>query len=276
MDKGGGPIMNPETDRTVSTRRLLIFRILAVLIGLLFVVAGVMNARAGWMLVVGTSGDLHPEVNRWFTAVAGTADLIGAGCFLMLAWRPQLYLLFGYTVVSVVVAAAVNLPFVPEFAVLVAAVVIVLIAYPYWRELRDFRTWWREPHVVMLSITAVAAIVLFVFAGIDVARQIGGTDAAAQANWWADYAEHASLIGIAGVVASSGRPGWRVLGGLAAAAWLYLGFVAVFSLPDHTASWGVAGGLAALAVGAFLMVTCIRGDRPTRAAATGGIQFAGG
>jgi hypothetical protein len=268
--------MNSDAEpRTVSSRRLLIFRILAVVTGLLFVFAGLMNARAGWMLV-GASGDLHPELNRWFTTVAGAADLIMAGCFLALAWRPQFYLLFSFTVIAAVVAAAINLPFVPEFAVILAAVVPVLVAYPYWSQLRALPTWWRRPHVAMLAVSAVSAVVLFLVAGIDVVRQIGGTDAAAQANWWADYAEHASLVGIAGLMASSGRPGWRILGGLAAVAWLYLGFVAVFSLPDHTGSWGVAGGLAGLAVGTVLAVTCVRGDAPTEAATTTGAQLAGG
>jgi hypothetical protein len=126
-----------------------------------------------------------------------------------------------------------------------------------------------------LAVTAAAAAVLFVISGMDVGRQIGGTDPAAQANWWADYAEHASLVGIAGLMATSGRPGWRILGGLAAVAWLYLGFVAVFRLPDHTGSWGVVGGVAGLAVGTILAVTCVRGDAPKKTT-TRGIQLAGG
>ena len=260
--------------RPKSSRRLLIFRILAVLTGLFFLIAGLLNARAGWMVVVGASGDQHPELNRWFTTVAGTADLIGAGCLLTLAWRPQLHLLFAYMVIAAIVAAAINLPFVPEFAVILAGVMPAIIAYPYWSRLRELPTWWRKPHVVMLVITALAAVVLFLVAGIDVGRQIGGTDAAAQANWWADYAEHASLVGIAGLMASSGRPGWRILGGLAAAAWLYLGVIAIFSLPNHTGSWGIPGGLAALAIGTILALTCLKGDAPKHTT-TSGIQFAG-
>jgi hypothetical protein len=261
--------------RPVSSRRVLIFRILAALTGLFFLIAGLLNARAGWMVVVGSSGDLHPEENRWFTTVAGTADLIGAGCLVALVWRPQLHLLFSYLLVGWVVAAAVNLPFVPEFAVILAAVLPAIIAYPYWSRLRTLPTWWRKPHVGMFVVTAAAAVVLFVIAGMDVGRQIGGTDPAAQANWWADYAEHASLVGIAGLMATSGRPGWRILGGLAAVAWLYLGFVAVFRLPDHTGSWGVVGGVAGLAVGMILAVTCVRGHAP-KESTTSGIQFAGG
>src|SRR4051812_30439458 len=106
--------MRHETEpRSVSRRRIMVFRVLALLTGLLFVFAGLTNARAGWMLVVGATGDTHPEANRWFTTMAGTSDLIGAVCLLALAWRPVLSLLFSFSVISFVIAAVINLPFVP-------------------------------------------------------------------------------------------------------------------------------------------------------------------
>src|SRR4051812_44820542 len=135
--------MSPDAELpTGSSRRVVVFRVLATLTGLLFVLAGVTNARAGWMLVVGADGDAHAELNRWFTTVAGTSDLIGVGCFLVLAWRPTLYLLFSFVALAVVVAAVINLPFVPMFAVILAVVSPSLIAYPFWGELRTFPQWW--------------------------------------------------------------------------------------------------------------------------------------
>jgi hypothetical protein len=276
MSTGSEP---PESSTfpEVSTVRLRLFRILAVLTGALFVFAGLTNARAGWMLVTGTSGDLNPELNRWFTVVAGASDLIMAGCWLALAWRPQWVLLFFNNIAAVVVAAVLNLPFVPEFAFVLAVVVPVIVAYPYWSQLRGVTTWWQKPHKVMLGVSALAAAVVFVVAAIAQSRQIGGTDVAAQANWWADYAEHISLIAIASLIASSGRPGWRVLAGLAAGVWLYLGAIAAFILPDHTASWSTLGGLAAMAVGAELAVTCVRGQGPAFAfRRSRGSRLAGG
>jgi hypothetical protein len=249
---------------TASWRRITIFRVLAILTGLLFVFAGLTNARAGWMLVVGATGDAHPEANRWFTTVAGTSDLIGAACLLALAWRPILSLLFSFTGISFVVAAVINLPFVPEFAVVLAVVAPVLVAYPYWAQLRMFLDWWRRPHVVLLILATSGAVVLLVLAAIDVTRQVSGTDAAAQSNWWADYAEHITLVALAGLLAGTGRPGWRLLGGFASAAWIYLGVVAAFTLPDHTASWGSVGGVAAILLGAAMAVVCIRGQSEQR------------
>src|SRR3954470_3244541 len=232
-----------------SARRVLVFRVIVGLTGLLFLAAGVVNARAGWLLVVGATGDQHAEANRWFTTVAGTADLVGAGSLLALGGRPRQPVLVFYSVTGFTIAAVINLPFVPEFAIILAATVPALATYPYWAELRSVPTWWRKPRIVPLVVSVAAAAVVFSVAAVGIGRQIGGTDAAAQANWWADYAEHVSLLAVAALIASSGRPGWRILAGLAAAGWIYLGVVAVFLLPHHTASWGTLGGVLGIAVG---------------------------
>jgi hypothetical protein len=248
---------------TPSKRRVVAFRVLAALTALLFLAAGLENALAGWMVISGTSGDLHPEANRWFITTAGVADVTVAGSMLTLAWRPRLSVLFFYCVVAFAVAAVINLPFVPEFAVILAITLPALVTYPYWAQLRTATTWWRTPRIVPLAVGVLASAVVFTIAVIAIGRQIGGTDAAAQANWWADYAEHVSLLGIAALVASSGRPGWRILALLTGFAWLYLGFVAVFLLPTHTASWGTYGGLAGITVGITLSAAAA-GDRAPR------------
>jgi hypothetical protein len=245
---------------TVSPRRLLAFRIIAALLGLLMLAAGLSSARAAWM-VVAMSSDPHPELSRWFATVAGASDVMIAGCLLALAWRPKHSLLFFFLFISIVVAAAINLPFAPGFAFIVALMVPALVVYPYWSELRGLTTWWQRPHISLLAASVLAAGVAFLVAGIAIGRQIGGTDAASQANWWADYAEHVSLPAIAALVAGSGRPGWRILAGLAAAVWIYLGFVAAFVLTDHTGSWGLAGGVAGMAFGVALATEAIRGER---------------
>jgi hypothetical protein len=112
----------------------------------------------------------------------------------------------------------------------------------------------------MLSVSALAAVVVFVVAVLAVGRQIAGADAAAQANWWADYAEHLTGPTIAALLATSRQPGWRILGGLAAAVWVYLGAVATFVLTDDAGSWGTLGGLAGMGFGLILAVICLRVD----------------
>ena len=78
-----------EGPGTPSRRRVVAFRVLAALTALLFLAAGLENALAGWMVISGASGDLHPEANRWFITTAGVADVTVAGSMLTLAWRPR-------------------------------------------------------------------------------------------------------------------------------------------------------------------------------------------
>ena len=228
--------------------RVVLYRVLATVVGLLFLFAGVTNAAAPWALLLPGS-EPHPELHRWFFAVAGAVDLILAVGLLALAYRPRLTLIVVYHLVGVVIAAAINLPFAPTFLVILAIGALPLVAYPYWRDLRGFRRWWAGSDRVLLTLAAVAAVVLVVTAVLAMGDQIAGTDAAAQANWWADYAEHATLLGVAGVLAASHGPGWRILAAITAVAWLYLGLVAALVLPHYTGSWGRLGGVAALVVG---------------------------
>ena len=104
--------------------------------------------------------------------------------------------------------------------------------------------------LLLLALGAVAALTVLGIAVVALDHQVGRIDAAADAHWWAGYAEHVSLLGVAALLASSGRPGWRILAGLTGAAQTYLGLVAAFVLPDHTASWG---GLAGMCLGLVLL-----------------------
>jgi hypothetical protein len=106
----------------------------------------------------------------------------------------------------------------------------------------------------------LAGVALVVTAAIAFPRQIGGTDPAARGGWWLDYAEHATVLALAGVLAASRGPGWRMLRGLCSAVWLYLGLVAALVLPHHPGSWGRIGGAAALMVGVGFGVATWRGS----------------
>ena len=67
--------------------------------------------------------------------------------------------------------------------------------------------------------------------------------------WWLDYAEHVTVLALAGLLAASRGPGWRILRGLCGAVWLYLGLHAALVLPHHPGSWGRIGGALALLLG---------------------------
>jgi hypothetical protein len=92
-------------------------------------------------------------------------------------------------------------------------------------------------------------------------RQIGGTnEAAANSGWWLDYAEHATVLALAGVLAASRGPDCRILRGLCSAVWLYLRLVAALVLPHHPGSWGRIGGGVAFLVGIGFGVAAWRGS----------------
>jgi hypothetical protein len=119
---------------------------------------------------------------------------------------------------------------------------------PYWREVRLFPSWWAGLSRLLL-ILAVLAGASSGHGSHGIAAQIGGTDEPARGSWWLDYAEHATVLALTGVLAASRGPGCRVLRGLCSAVWLYLGVVAALVLPHHAGSWGRIGGAVAVLVG---------------------------
>jgi hypothetical protein len=250
--------------------RLIVFRVLATLAGLFFVLAVALSAPAPWVLLQ-PGQDPNAGLNRWFITVAGAVDAIAAGVFLTLVLRPRRTLLAVEMAAAVIVAAAIILPFQPFFVAILAVAVVPLAVYPYWRDARGLASWWSGAPRATLVLALLAGIALLVTAAIALPREISGTDPAAQGNWWSDYAEHATVLAVAGVLAASRGPGWRTLTALCSAVWLYLGLVAALVLPHHTGSWGYVGGIAAVLVGLGFALAAWRGpehrDSPRRAVA---------
>jgi hypothetical protein len=237
--------------------RLIVFRVLAALGGLFFLVAVVLAVPAPWVLL--QPEDPNAAENRWFLTVAGSVDAIAVLVFFALVQRPRRTLLFVEISAAAVIAAGIILPFDLLFAAILAVAVVPLVVYPYWRDVRAFPSCWAgEPRPPFILAT-LAGVALLVTATIALPREIGGTDPAAQANWWSDYAEHATILAVAGVLAASRGPGWRILRYSCAGVWLYLGFVATLVLPHHTGSWGYVGGIAAILVGLGFALAAWRG-----------------
>jgi hypothetical protein len=232
--------------------------VVATLAGLFFMVAVVLMASAPWVLLQ-PDQDVRTELNRWFLTVAGSVDAITAGVLLALAHRPRRTLLVVELAGAVIVAGVIILPFQPSFAAILAVGVVPLIAYPYWRDVQMFGSWWAGVSHALLILAALAGAGLLITAAIAYPRQIGGTDAAARGAWWLDYAEHATVLALAGVLAACRGPGWRILRGLCSAVWLYLALVAALVLPHHPGSWGRIGGGVGVLVGIGFGVATWRG-----------------
>jgi hypothetical protein len=184
-----GLTAGPTTNR--GRIRLIVFRVLGAVAGLFFLVAVVLAVPAPWVVL--QPEDPNAAENRWFLTVAGSVDAIAVVMFFALVQRPRRTLLFVEISAAAVIAAGIILPFDLLFAAILAVAVVPLVAYPYWRDARAFPSWWAgvpRPPLILATLTGVA---LLVTAIIALLREIGGTDPAAQANWWSDYAEHATI-----------------------------------------------------------------------------------
>jgi hypothetical protein len=184
-----GLTAGPTTNR--GRIRLIVFRVLGAVAGLFFLVAVVLAVPAPWVVL--QPEDPNAAENRWFLTVAGSVDAIAVVMFFALVQRPRRTLLFVEMSAAAVIAATIILPLDLLFAAILAVAVVPLVAYPYWRDARAFPSWWAgvpRPPLILATLTGVA---LLVTAIIALLREIGGTDPAAQANWWLDYAEHATI-----------------------------------------------------------------------------------
>jgi hypothetical protein len=103
--------------------------------------------------------------------------------------------------------------------------------------------------VALLLLPYIGRLLLWQIQGV------GGEHATA--NQWISDVEHTSFLILAAFLASTRRPGWRVLGVLTGVVLLYLG-VAALALPNHAGSWGVTGGILALIGGLLYIVATLR------------------
>jgi hypothetical protein len=249
----------------VSRRRLTIFRVLAAIPVVVFFVAE-LNLLAPWVFVL--NNEDNPEPHKWFYVVSGSADIFMLVTFLGLIVRPRLVALAAWIVISLAIVLVAIVSLQPAFLIFVLVVAgPAAIAYPYWRDLRSWRTWWRGARPQLVALAAAACLVLVPIAVVAFRRQIVNDDSAADANWWNDSAEHITDIALVGLLAASTAPGALVLRATLSASYLYLGIIAAFVLPDATASWGLLGGLLAIAAGiGFAVGTWV--DLPKRPTAS--------
>jgi hypothetical protein len=221
-----------------------------------------------WVAVdSGFPGIQNEDVHRWHHALMGAVTgLLASGVLLCLLWRPrEKPLLVQYLALSMVIGLLLNLPFTgPIFFIIIAPGVIAVLAYPAPRALLAL------PHAGQISrrLLALSLLTTFLLAlpiGRSVLWQIqgvGGEHAAANA-WIAD-AEHMLLLLLAGIMASTKRPGWFVLGILTGLIFLYLG-VAALMIPAYPGSWGVAGGVLALLGGSsYIAATLLDARKPVQ------------
>jgi hypothetical protein len=246
--------------RTASRRRKILFLIAGGLVALALLTASP-NVLAPWM-VVNIEGLANPAELRWDLALEGGVDVLAVVCLVASLARPaQSALLVQYLLYATVLAAAVIVPFSALFLINVALLLLVPLTYPYRRELFSLKSR-HGPSVAMLAVAAVAAAVL-----LPIAVQALRTQATllrghgSDSNVLATNAEHLMLLALAGLLAATRRPGWKVIAFGVAATYAYLA-VASMLLPNQPHSWGVAGGVASLLAAAAFGIAATAASRP--------------
>lgn len=252
---------------TVKRRdwRTIVFIVLAGIVALLML-TNLRMVTAPWVPLAWYPNDdprlLNPELHRWHDAMWGAvAGILEGGTLLSLLWRPrEKPLLVQFMALLIVVGTPLILAFEPSIWYVPLVIASVIAAYPAPRALLDFSRAGPLSRP-LLALSLVAALLLAPYMGRLLLWQIQGVGGEhATANQWISDVDHTLFLVLAGILASTKRPGWRTLGMLIGVVYLYLG-VAALVLPNHAGSWGVTGGILALIGGLLYIIATIREKR---------------
>ena len=263
------------------------FTLLAVGFSAFLLVAGTFEFIPAWIL-----RDAADEVHLWHIAeLSALAALLLGGVMLALIRRPEEKpLLAQFFLLSLVILSIGFIPFdidalvsginlsIPVlglgnlslnpagFAFLLLAGVFVL-AYPDRRALLSFKFKGRIS-IALLLLTLVFAVFLDPVINKEVYYQIIGmtsSDAHALELHWVGSALLMVLLIVAGLMASTKRPGWKILGFITGEVYLFLGVITMI-VPTYAGSWGEASGLFAIFGGVLYMLIVLAESEGTSAA----------
>jgi len=254
----------------VKQWRIIAFVIVAGLLALLALYAGVFNL----LLLPGQSG-FPSEIHLWHQAQSGafTTRLLG-GSLLGLPQQAQRkpllaqFVLLSLAVISLGFATVTGFGFLPIWlAIGIALIGLFAAAYPSLRGLVSFS---REGafSLPLLALSLVAVVFLAPIAWRELHYQWAGViahDVHALNYHWLTSVLLALLLVLAGVLSSTKRPGWQILGLITGVTYLYLGSMALL-LPYYAGSWGILGGIMGLIAGPGYMTATLVEARRSRQA----------
>lgn len=218
----------------------------------LFVVAGIEFVTAWIMREPGEVPHL------WHIAELVALGLLLAFPMLLLARHPQAKpILAQFLILSSFIATIALVPFKPEAGAIGLIGIVTIIVYPHREALWDVT---REGPVslILLGLSLVMAFCLAPIAQREIFWQItaGSSDIHAQLLHWIGSALLMILLVLAGVMASTKRPGWQTLSYIVGSVYLYLGMTAII-VPEYAGSWGVLGGTLAFCAGGIYIAFTI-------------------
>ena len=249
------------------------FTLLAVGFSAFLLIAGTFEFIPAWVL-----RDPADDLHLWHIAeLSALAALLLGGVMLALIRRPQEKpLLAQFFLLSLIILGIGFMPFdidalllginisipisipIPvlgisnlplntaAFAFLLLAGVFAL-AYPDRRALLSFSRKGRIS-IALLLLTLVFAVFLDPVINKEVYYQIVGmanNDAHALELHWIGSALLMILLVVAGLMASTKRPGWKILGFITGEVYFFLGVITMI-IPNYAGSWGEASGLFAI------------------------------
>jgi hypothetical protein len=239
----------------VTKWRSRVFTFLTVFLSIVLLIAGTFEFIPAWILK-----DPADSIHLWHIAelTALSAILLGGVMFGLIRKSEKKPLLAQFIVMSMIILALGIAPFsIPVLGLLPLAGLFVL-TYPKPRALFSFSLQGRMS-IALLAITAPLAVILVPIIQQEIHYQIIGmteNDAHAQLLHWIGSALLYVLLILAGVLASTKRPGWKRLGIITGLTYCFLGVIGLI-VPGYAAgAWSEAGGLFALFFGAlYILIT---------------------
>ena len=231
-----------------------IFTFLAMFFTIVFLIVGTFEFIPAWIL-----RDPTDAIHLWHIAeLTAIAVVLGSVMFGLVRKAEEKPLLAQFIVISTIILAIGISPFfLPAVGLLLLAGLLVL-AYPKPRALFSFAHKGRIS-IALLAITIPLAVILIPIIQQEIHYQIIGmseNDAHALLLHWIGSALLYVMLILAGVLASTKRPGWKWLGIITGLTYCYLGVIGLI-VPGYAAgAWSEAGGLFALFFGAlYILVT---------------------
>ena len=239
----------------VKKWRPRVFTFLTVFLSIVLLIAGTFEFIPAWILK-----DPADSIHLWHIAelTALSAILLGGVMFGLVRKAEEKPLLAQFIIMGVVILALGITPFsMPVIGLLPLAGVLVL-TYPKPRALFSFSHQGRMS-IALLAITVPLAVILIPIIQQEIYYQIIGmteNDAHAQLLHWIGSALLYVLLIMAGILASTKRPGWKRLGIITGLTYCFLGVIGLI-VPGYAAgAWSEAGGLFALFFGAlYILIT---------------------
>jgi hypothetical protein len=232
-----------------------VFTFLTALLSIVLLVAGTFEFIPAWILK-----DPAESIHLWHIAeLAALAGILLGGVMLGLIRRPQEKpLLAQYVVLSATILAVGIMPFDIKAVVLLLLAGLFVLSYPQPRALLNFSRKGRMS-AALLVITVLFAVILDPIIQQEIHYQMIGmteNDVHALDLHWIGSALLMVLLILAGVLASTKRPGWKWLGIITGLTYGFLGVIAMI-VPGYAAgAWSEAGGLFAVFFGAlYILIT---------------------